>query len=75
MKAEQSSVRRSKIDIREEEEVIATMRHLRSQGCCTRKKKKRAEEGVISERREDGGRGAGDGDIIQPYMAIGRRDR
>ncbi len=74
MKAEQSSVRRIKIDIREEE-VVATMRHLRSQGFCTRKKKKRAEEGVISERREDGGRCAGDGDMIQPYMAIGRRDR
>ena len=53
------------------------MSRLRSQGCCTRKKKKRrrAEEGVISERGEDGERGAGDGDMIQPYMAIGRRDR
>ena len=56
------------------EEAVAAISHLRSQGCCTRKKR-RAEEGVISERREDGGRGAGDGDMIQPYMAIGRRDR
>lgn len=34
-----------------------------------------AEEGVISEGGENGERGAGDGDMIQPYMAIGRRDR
>ena len=57
----------------EEEEAAAAISNLRSQGCSTRKK--RAEEGVISERREDGERGAGDRDIIQPYMAFGRRDR
>ena len=67
------------VNVREEEAAAAAaaMSRLRSQGCCTRKKKKRrrAEEGVISERGEDGERGAGDGDMIQPYMAIGRRDR
>lgn len=67
-------MRRIKINIREEA-AAAAISHLRSQGCCTRRRKKRAEEDAISERREDGERGAGDGDMIQPYMAIGRRDK
>ena len=72
----------SKINIRdaEEEEAVAAaaaISHQRSRGCCTRKKKKRrrAEEGTISEGGEDGERGTGEGDMIRPCMAIGRRDR
>ena len=71
-------MRRIKINIRdgeEEEAAAAAISHQRSRGCCTRKKKKRAEEGTISERGEDGERGTGDGDMIRPCMAIGRRDR
>ncbi len=64
-------MRRIKINIRYEEESTAAISHLRSQGCCTwKKKKKRAEAGAISERREDGERGAGEGDMVQPYMAL-----
>ncbi len=63
-------MRRIKINIRYEEESTAAISHLRSQGCCTWKKKKRAEAGAISERGEDGERGAGEGDMVQPYMAL-----
>lgn len=63
---------RIKINIREGgEAAVAAISHLRSQGCLHSEE----EEGVISERGEDGEGGAGEGDIIQPYMAIGRRDR
>lgn len=57
---------RVKINIRKGgEAAVAAISHLRSQGCLHSEE----EEGVISEG------GAGEGDIIQPYMAIGRRDR
>ena len=63
---------RIKINIREGgEATVAAISHLRSQGCLHSEE----EESVISERGEDGEGGAGEGDIIQPYMAIGRRDR
>lgn len=70
-------VRRIKTNIRRGEEPAAAMSQLRRQGCCSREKKKmkkRAEEGVISEGREGGERGAEEGDMIQPYMAIDKRD-